>query len=331
MTKIKIVSGVIFLVSIMLSTLFVHISHQNRINREFLDVVNKQKAFTQEISKNIFYIYKNRDATTEQLDDSIEKFITRMNRRDVILNAVDSEQIKAKSEDVIVLWNRFYPLVQEFRTKSKVTTAYSNIILEKIVRDIYNINLELVVAFDDLIELHQKQLDATLEWYKGVQYVLFALLVLLLIYLFTQLQTIITFIQTFLHTSSKIITEASVKDVAFLQEEQNSTDITQASKNFNHLLAQIDDAVAHAGSSLQHSSQALEAIDQKIEDFLELISVMQEGKSIDKTLSQKEDALIESLEALSHCAQKLNDLKNDLDTLTHHKSITRDASSADLT
>ena len=331
MTKIKIVSGAIFLVSIMLVILFTHISHQNKINSEFLDVVNKQKAFTQEISKNIFYIYKNRDATTEQLDDSIEKFIARMNRRDRILNAVDSEQINAKSEEVVVLWNTFYHRIQEFRTKSKVTTAYSNIILEKIVKDIYNINLELVVAFDDLIELHQKQLDATLEWYKRVQYMLFALLVLLLIYLFTQLQTIIAFVQKFLHTSSKIITDASVKDVAFLQEEQNSADITQASKNFNHLLTQIDDAVAHAGSSLQHSSQALEAIDQKIEDFLELISVMQEGKSIDKTLSQKEDALIESLEALSHCAQKLNDLKNDLDTLIHHKSITRNVSSADLT
>ena len=321
MTKIKIVGGSVFMVSIVLAILFTHISHQNKINSEFLDVINTQKAFTQEISKNIFYIHKNRDASTKQLDVAIKEFIKRMNNKDVLLEKLDSQKIEAKSREIVVLWNAFYLLVQDFRNKSKVTTAYSNIILEEIVKDIYNTNLSLVVAFDELIDLHQEELDKRLERYKEVQYLLFVILVLLLIYLFTQLQTVIAFVQKFLHTSSKIITDASVKEVTFIETEENSSDIAQASMNFNQLLTQINDAVDHAGKSLEHSSQSLESIEEKIEDFLELISAMQEGDTIDKALAKKEDALIESLEALSSSAQKLKALKNNLEALVHHKNI----------
>ncbi len=323
MTKIKIVGGLIFIVAIVLATLFNHISQQNRINSGLLNVINEQKAFTQEISKNIFYINKNRDASTAQLDDSIKLFIERMNKKDAFLDEIDSPEIKEKSREIIVLWNEFYLSVQEFRDKSKTTVAYSNIILEEIVKDVYTINIKLVVEFNNLIELHQAHLDETFEAYKNVQYTLFVVLVLLLIYLFAQLQTIIAFVQKFLHTSSKIITDSSIKGVEPFEVNGSSDDITQASGNFNQLLDQINDAVDHASSSIEHSSQSLEAIEDKIEDLLELICVMQEGDAIDKELTKKEDALIQSLEELSNSAQKLKALKTDLDAFIHHKNITK--------
>ena len=323
MTKIKIVGGLIFIVAIVLAALFNHISQQNRINSGLLNVVNEQKAFTQEISKNIFYINKNRDASTAQLDDSIKQFIERMKNKNAILDEIDSPEIKEKSREILVLWNEFYLSVQEFRDKSKTTVAYSNIILEEIVKDVYTINLKLVVEFNNLIELHQAHLDETLETYKNIQYTLFVVLVLLLIYLFTQLQTIIAFVQKFLHTSTKIITDSSVTAVEPFEVNGNSDDITQASGNFNQLLGQINNAVNHASSSIEHSSQSLDAIEAKIEDLLELMCVMQEDDAIDKELTKKEDALIQSLEELSSSAQKLKALKSDLDELIHHKNITK--------
>ena len=323
MTKIKIVGGLIFIVAIVLATLFNHISQQNRINSGLLNVINEQKAFTQEISKNIFYINKNRDASTAQLDDSIKLFIERMNNKDAFLDEIDSPEIKEKSREITLLWNEFYLSVQEFRDKSKTTVAYSNIILEEIVKDVYTINIKLVVEFNNLIELHQAHLDETLESYKNIQYTLFLVLVLLLIYLFAQLQTIIAFIQKFLHTSSQIITDSSIKGVVPFEVNGNSDAITQASANFNQLLGQINDAVDHASRSIEHSSESLDAIEDKIEDLLELMCVMQEGDTIDKELTKKEDALIQSLEELSSSAQKLKALKSDLDSLIHHKNITK--------
>ncbi len=323
MRKIKIVGGFIFIVSIVLAILFNHISQQNRLSSDLLDAINEQKSFTQEIAKNIFYINKNRDASTKQLDESIKRFIERMNNKDEILDEVDSVQIKAKSGEIVILWNEFYLSVQDFRDKSKTTVAYSNILLEQIVKDVYTANLKLVVEFNNLIELHQEHLDKELETYKKTLYLLFVILVLLLVYLFTQLQTIIAFVQKFLHTSSKIITDSSVKGVEPFELSRNSADITRASGNFNILLEQINDAVDHAGSSIEHSSRSLEAIDAKIEDLLELMCAMQEGETIDKELTKKEDALIQSLEELSSSAQKLKALKVDLDRLIHHKNITR--------
>ncbi len=323
MTKIKIVGVVIFILSIVLAVLFSHISHQNRLNSDLLDVINEQKAFTQEISKNIFYINKNRDTSTVQLDESIKKFIERMDNKDEILDQVDSAPIKEKSSEIVTLWNEFYLYVQNFRDQSKVTTAYSGIILEEIVKDIYNTNLKLVASFNDLIELQHVYFEETLETYKNIQYTLFVVLLLLLIYLFTQLQTVMAFVQKFLHTSSKIITDSSVKAVEPFEMNGNSADITQASSNFNLLLGQINDAVDHAGSSIEHSSQSLEAIEGKIEDLLELMCVMQEGDAIDKELTKKEDALIQSLEELSSSAQKLKALKADLDSFIYHKNITK--------
>ncbi len=181
------------------------------------------------------------------------------------------------------------------------------------------------MEFNNLIGLHQLHLDETLESYKNIQYTLFVVLVLLLIYLFTQLQTIIAFVQKFVQTSSKIITDSSVAAVEPFDVNGNSADISKASSNFNHLLNQINDAVDHAGSSIEHSSRSLDAIESKIEDLLELMCEMQEGEAIDKELTKKEDALIQSLEELSSSAQKLKALKTDLDKLVYHKNITKNS------
>ena len=75
MNKIKIVCAFIFIVAVTLALLFNYTSQENNSHDNFLNTVNEQKAFTQEISKNIFYIYKNKHASTKQLDVSIKEFI----------------------------------------------------------------------------------------------------------------------------------------------------------------------------------------------------------------------------------------------------------------
>ncbi len=315
MTKIKIVGFTIFIVSLLLTYLFSHISFENKINNKLLDVINEQKAFTQEISKNIFYIHKNREASSTQLDDSIKKFIQRMNDKSSVLDPIESVEITAKIDEIIILWNRFYLDVQKFREQSRVTTAYSNIVLEKIVKDIYTTNLDLVIEFNTLIKLHQEQFDKTLETYKNLQYTLFILLVLQLIYLFTQLQTIIAFIQKFLNTSNDIIDKSSIKDLEPITVKTNSSELLEASDNFNLLVQRIDEALVHANKSIDYSAASLESLESNIEDFLDLMSEMEENKE----LSKKEDALIQTLEELSNCKIKMTQLKSDLNTLVKHQ------------
>ena len=323
MTKIKIVGVLVFTLSIILAVLFNHVSEHSKISNNLLDTINQQKAFTQEISKNIFYIYKNNNASSSQLDDSIKSFISNMNNREIKLHKINSIAIKEQSAKILVLWNTFYLEVQNFRDQSKITTAYSSIILEKLVNNIYKMNLALVVEFNKLIDIHQAELQSSITTYKNIQYLLFFLLLLLLVYLFSQVKDIISFIQKFSTTSKKIRSNSSIKELEPIKEENGSsnTSLSDATDNFNFLINKINDSVEYSSQSIEHSYKSLELVEKNIEDLLELLYTMEDDKEIDKDLTKKEDAIIQSLEELTTSTQNLKELKIDLDNLiSHHNS-----------
>ena len=323
MTKIKIVGALVFTLSIVLAILFNHVSEKSKISSNLLDTINQQKAFTQEISKNIFYIYKHPTASSSQLDDSIKSFVSNMNSRDNKLDRVNSVAIKDQSDKILILWNSFYFEVQNFRDLSKTTTAYSTIILEKLVNDIYKINLDLVIEFNRLIDIHHAEVQSSVTIYKNIEYILFFLLLLLLVYLFSQVKEILSFIQKFLTTSKKIRSNSSIKELEPIKEKNSSsnTSLSDATNNFNFLVNKINDSVEYSSRSIEHSYKSLELVEKNIEDLLELIYTMQDDKKIDKELTKKEDAIIQSLEELTTSSQHLKELKIDLDNLiSHHNS-----------
>ncbi|WP_415398192.1 hypothetical protein [Sulfurimonas sp. CS5] len=323
MTKIKVVGVLVFILSIALAFLSSYISNENKNNNHILDNINSQKDFTQEISKNIFYIYKNQNTSTKQLDDSIRKFIDNLNNKDKVLNKINSVAIKNKNDEIVLLWNKFYLHVQNFRDTRKVMTAYSSILLEQVVNDIYNTNIKLVVEFNELTKMHNQYFQEKIDNEKNLQYLLFITLVLLLIYLFSQLKNVITFMQKFIQTSKNIITNSSIKELEPINVNQNNNELLQASNNFNFLVEKINSSIEHSTNSIEHSYNSLEHVERNIEDLLELLSVMDEDESIDKELTKKEDALIQSLEELTSSALKLENLKSDLDNLVSNYNLKR--------
>lgn len=303
MQRIKIVGALIFTLSMTLALLFNYTSKENSLHNDFINIMSQQKDFTQEISKNIFYIYKNPNSSTQSLDYSIKKF----------LSNIKNEELE-KSAQVIKLWNNFYLHVQHFRDQINNKSLYSNIILEKSVKDIYNTNLELIVEFDKIIIAKQIDFDKKQNIYKIIQYILFTALVLLLIYVFTQLKTIMTFMQKFLLASKAIISNSSIKELKPIEIDDGINDISQAKDNFNTLVQKINDSIKYSSNSIEHSCKSLEIVEQNIEDLIDLIYTMNE-KTRDKELIKKEDAVIQSLEELSSTARGLNSLKDDLENL----------------
>ncbi|MDD2448523.1 MAG: hypothetical protein PHS42_04450 [Sulfurimonas sp.] len=315
MTKIKIVGILIFTLSITLALLSSHISKQNSSNNNLLDILNSQKAFTQDIAKNIFFLYKNRNSSTKELDKSIKEFVENIKNRQALIEQNSFTNIVEKNKQISILWNKFYLLVQNFRDRSKVTSAYTNILLEKIVNDIYHTNIKLVMEFDALIKMHNAEYEKDLHNSKTLQYTLFTLLVMLLLYLFTQLKGLILFMQKFLSTSKKIITNSSIKELEPIKIKDENKEILLASNNFNFLVEKINISIENSSRSIEHSFSSLYQVESNIEDLLELIYTMQESLPIDKELTKKEDALIDSLEELTTSAKKLENLKSDLDSL----------------
>ncbi len=305
MHKIKVVGVLIFVLSIVLALVLNTISKQNRVNMASLSTINEQKSYTQEISKAVLYLSKNKGSPTEQLDANIKKFLENMKHE-----KVDS----AEHDALVLLWKEFYANVEQFREKQKVTSAYSSIIIDTLVNDIYMKNQKLIVAFNVFINSKQKQYDEMIEEYKTVQYVLLFLLILLLIYLFTQVRDIMAFIQKFSNTSKSIIQKSTIEDLKPMRIHQNDEVLKEVTKNFNHLVNKIDMSITYAQESIEHTTVALEDVEQKIEDLMTLISQMQEEES--DVLYQKEDAVIDSLETLMSLTKQLQNLQQELDKLT---------------
>lgn len=308
MNKIKVLGTLIFVLSIILAFLFNYISMQNKENTVSLSTIHEQKSYTQEISKSVLYLYKNRGSSPQELDRNIENFLANMKHK-----KDDSSQHAA----LIVLWNEFYAVVQKFKKEREITTAYSSIIVDKLVNDIYTKNQELIVAFDKLIHSKQKYYDQTMEGYKNIESILFFIVVVLLIYLFTQVHEIIAFIQKFSSTSKSIIQKASIEGLQPMKISKSDGTLKEATQNFNHLVEKIDKAIVYSQESITHTTMALEEVEQNIEDFITLLSQMQDGDS--DTLSQKEDAVIDSLETLMNLRDRLEYLNEDLDKLTSSK------------
>jgi len=318
MTKIKIIGILIFILSICLVILSNSINQNNRINTSLLNTINEQKAFTQEISKNIFYIYKNKNISTLQPNSSITQFIHNNDTKNKILNETAPINIRNQTSKILVLWDNFYLLIQKFKNTNKVTTPYSNIILEQIVKDIYSTNLKLVVEFDKLIKMYQAYYKDIQRTNKNLQYTMFTLLLAFLIYLFTQIKIIISFMQKFLQTSKHIVKNHNLKELKPLEPNKSSPDVLEATNNFNFIIEKINNSIEYSSNSIKHSYESIELIEENIEKLLELFSIMQEDKEFDKELTKKEDAIIQSLEELTSSIQKLKNLKLDLDNLISH-------------
>ncbi len=308
MNIIKIVGALIFILSITLAVLFNYTSKEDKTYKNLINTINEQKDFTQEISKNIFYIYKNKNSSTSTLENSVKHYLEHMS---------DKTHTLSRSKKIITLWNTFYLDVQKFRDQVKNVSPYSSILLEKSVNNIYKINLKLIIEFDKLIKVEEAKFNKKQNIFKYTQYALFMILVLLLIYLFTQIKTLLSFIQKFLFTSKNIITNSSIKELEPINIHNNSTDISQASNNFNTLVNKINTSINDSTNSMKHSYQSLEIAEEHIEKLIDFIYEM-DNNSMDKELRKKEDTIIQSLEELSKSAQELKSLKHDLDDLISH-------------
>jgi len=303
--KIKVAGVFIFVLSLVLALLFATISKLNKINTASLSIINEQKSTTQEISKTVLYISKNRGSSNEQLNAYIENFL---------VNMTHEKETSPQHEVLLGLWNEFYVLVEKFKKQQEVTTAYSSMSMDTLVNDIYMKNQKLIVAFNTFIDNKQNKYDEKVESYKKIQYVLFLVLVLLLIYLFTQVREVIAFIQKFSSTSKSIMQRATIKGLKPMKIRQNDEDLKEVTQNFNHLVEKIDLSIVYAKESIEHTTVALETVEQKIEDMMTLIAQMQEEES--DVLYQKEDAVIDSLETLMSLTNKLKNLQQELNKLT---------------
>jgi hypothetical protein len=301
MNKIKVAGSLIFILLVILAILSNSIAKQNRANIISLERIIHQKAFTQEIAKSIFYLYQKRDSSSKTIENSISKFLNK------------DKNILVYNKKITKLWNRFYAKVAQFRKQQILLTPYSSIASDRLVNDIYNINIELIVAFDKLLETKEFEYHQSIKNSKKIQRVLFISLLLLLIYLFTQVREIISFIHKFSKTSNTIIQNSTIKGVKLFEIKTKEIELKEITKNYNHLVEQINISIEHSGKSINITTKSLEELEHNIENFMELLAIMEDKQSDE--VFKKEDVVIELLEKLGSLNETLKQLKSELEGL----------------
>ena len=316
MTKIKFLAVLIFILALTLAYFSKYASMENERYAQTLKILNEQKAFTQEISKNIFYMYNNNSKTkTKALDSLVKNFVTNMNQRNEGFEELFSQDIQQQRKKILKEWNHFYLLVQKFRDLYKVNNnAYTNMALKELVTEIYEANARLIVAFNELIELHKKKFEEFLLFSKVVHILLYIALIISLLYFFTQLKHIIAFIQRFLQRSKSIVTQKSVKGIEPIEKVSHDQEIDAAVENFNTLVEKINVSIDDSSFAIERASDSLEEIEKRIEELLDFMSSVDSERVYDKEMIKKEDILIDALDELSSSIQKLQKLKINLET-----------------
>ncbi|MEO1937189.1 MAG: hypothetical protein ABGW85_00995 [Sulfurimonas sp.] len=318
MTKIKLLAGIIFIVALLLAYFSKYASMENERYTKQLKVINEQKAFTQEISKNIFYMYNNGEHSTKMLDDAIKSFVKNMEQREDILDEIFSVDIQKQHQEIIKEWNHFYLLVQKFRDLNKINSnAYTNMALKELVTEIYDANVHLIEAFDTLIDLYKEEFERFNHLSKVVHIALYIALLLLLLYFFTQLKYIIAFIQRFLQRSKSIVRQKSVKGIEPIEKVSHDQEIDAAVENFNTLVEKIDISIDDSSLAIERASDSLEEIEKRIEELLDFMSSVDNDRFYDKEMIKKEDILIEALDELTTSLQKLHKLKENIKTFNN--------------
>jgi len=244
MNKIKIVGIIIFTLSMTLAAISLYISSQSTINNNILKTINQQKAHIQDISKNVFYIYKNKSSSSMQLEKSIKYFLNNMKKRDNIIKEVSTPLIKKQSDKIIILWNKFYKIIQKFKKQNKVSTPYTNIVLDETIKEIYNINLSLIIEFDKLIVIEQQYFYKLLRSLKIIEYSIFFILLILfaffLTYIFKTTNNIEFLIKKIDNTIKSIDNIENKVEVVLDSIEENNKEIV---KNEDTIIQSLDELI----------------------------------------------------------------------------------------
>lgn len=272
--------------------------HQGILEKNITSL-KKQKEFTQEISKSIFFLSKNHNHIGHaELNKTIKRFLNNIN---------DSG---STNKEMTTLWNRFYLDVQRFRDNINHNSIYSKILLDKEINELYMTNLKLVVELEKLIRAKESKLSTISKVYMIFEYGTFAIIAILLTALFLELRTIFGFIQRFLDLSKSLLLDSSLGKINNIKRTKTD-EHCEADVHLHKLATQVDESIQESIKLVELSQESLVGVEKNVEKLLNLVFEMSQT-AYDAQLRKKEDSIIETLDELGKSKLKLQQLQDRL-------------------
>ena len=316
-TKIKVI-GILFallMTSIIATTIY--LNNKNEKDAMIINIAGKQRMLTQNISKNIFYLYSNPKSSQNELDTSIEEFIYNLESLKggnslSKLKESPNIQIDRQMLQIEYLWSIFYQNIVKF--KELIQNNSNKQELQNIVNIIYETNPELLYEVDALVSLHTINSEQKIRFLKNSQYFFAILILFLIIYSFLELKTMEKNALRFLEESKKVMEQNFEEPLKPLKIEAEG-ELVEASNIFNRFLNKINSAIIDSNSALEQSKNASYKLEEISNEFDEIISELQNKSEISKQLNKSEDIAIQTQEQLLHSSKRLNELKNELEKI----------------
>ena len=316
-TKIKVI-GILFallMTSIIATTIY--LNNKNEKDAMIINIAGKQRMLTQNISKNIFYLYSNPKSSQNELDTSIEEFIYNLESLKGgnslgKLKESPNMQIDRQMLQIEYLWSIFYQNIVKFKELIHNNTNQKE--LQNIVNIIYETNPELLYEVDALVSLHTINSEQKIRFLKNSQYFFAILILFLIIYSFLELKTMEKNALRFLEESKKVMEQNFEEPLKPLKIEAEG-ELIEASNIFNRFLNKINSAIIDSNSALEQSKNASYKLEEISNEFDEIINEIQNKSEISKQLNKSEDIAIQTQEQLLHSSKRLNELKNELEKI----------------
>ena len=316
-TKIKVI-GILFallMTSIIATTIY--LNNKNEKDAMIINIAGKQRMLTQNISKNIFYLYSNPKSSQNELDTSIEEFIYNLESLKggnslSKLKESPNIQIDRQMLQIEYLWSIFYQNIVKFKELIHNNTNQKE--LQNIVNIIYETNPELLYEVDALVSLHTINSEQKIRFLKNSQYFFAILILFLIIYSFLELKTMEKNALRFLEESKKVMEQNFEEPLKPLKIEAEG-ELVEASNIFNRFLNKINSAIIDSNSALEQSKNASYKLEEISNEFDEIINELQNKSEISKQLNKSEDIAIQTQEQLLHSSKRLNELKNELEKI----------------
>jgi nitrate/nitrite-specific signal transduction histidine kinase len=318
-TKIKFI-GILFIVlmtSIIATTIY--LNEKNKKDALLINIAGKQRMLTQNISKNIFYIYHNNTDSFSELDTSTIEFIYNLNSlKDgnslIGISKVPNDEIAKQLAKVEVLWNIFHKNINEFKDLIQKSDKNNDAVLKSIVTSVYSNNTILLSEVENLVSMYTIYTEKKSDYLRYIQYIFAIIIIFLMIYSFSQLKSMEENAKRFFEESKRIM-ENDDNELLVPIKIEAEEEIVEATDTINCFINKINSAMTYSANAIEHSKNASIKLEEITDEFDKVIDELTNSADISKQLNKSEDIVIQSQENLMNSTKKLQELKNELDKL----------------
>ncbi|MFY9070120.1 type IV pili methyl-accepting chemotaxis transducer N-terminal domain-containing protein [Aliarcobacter butzleri] len=318
-TKIKLIGFLFIVLMISIITTTIYLNDKNKKDALTINIVGKQRMLTQNITKNIFYLYQHKNASMTELDNSTTEFIYNLNtliqgNKLSKIQEAPTRQIANQLVKVDILWKSFHENIVKFKELLQKNDKDSLQLLDNVVNSIYLTNSTLLNEVDNLVSIYTIYSEEKLNNLQYIQYLFAFLILLLMIYSFIQLRTMEDNVKKFLEESEKIVKQSFDEPLTPIKLE-GENEIIEMSRNINCFVDKINSVMSYSTNAIEQSKNASLKLDELNAEFDNILDELTNSPDIAKQLNKSEDIFIQSQEHLINSTRRLQDLKKELENI----------------